>query len=161
DRAGLILGRRLADDAATWRREGRDPAALYRGARLAAADGWAQGAGTRAAVPPPAREFLDASIELASAEQSAARRRMRRLRVLVACLSALLVTAAVAAVAAVRNGQAAQQQRDNALSRQVAGEVAGLRDTNPALAAQLGLAAYRLAPTVDARGSVLSTFGRP
>jgi len=47
------------------------------------------------------------------------------------------------------------------VSRQVAGQALDLRDTNPALAAQLGLAAYRLTPTPEARGALLSIAASP
>jgi WD40 repeat protein len=47
------------------------------------------------------------------------------------------------------------------VSRQVAGQALRLRATNPALAAQLSLVAYRLAPTTEARGSLLSTLANP
>lgn len=47
------------------------------------------------------------------------------------------------------------------MSRQVAGQAMELRAANPALAAQLGLAAYQLAPTTEARSRLLSTFATP
>ncbi|MEK2479378.1 MULTISPECIES: WD40 repeat domain-containing protein [Streptomyces] len=40
-------------------------------------------------------------------------------------------------------------------------EATAQRATTPALAAQPGLAAYRLAPTAEALGAVLSTFATP
>jgi WD domain, G-beta repeat len=54
-----------------------------------------------------------------------------------------------------------EQQRDVAVPRQLAGQAFELRATNPALAAQLGLAAYRLVPTAEARRSLLSTVANP
>ena len=71
-----------------------------------------------------------------------------------------LLTAAAGAVA-VRGQQITREQRDSAVSGKVANEATALRAVNPALAAQLGLAAYRLAPTAEARGSLLSTFATP
>ncbi|MGH3869232.1 MAG: WD40 repeat domain-containing protein [Pseudonocardiaceae bacterium] len=47
------------------------------------------------------------------------------------------------------------------MSRQVAGQALELRATNPALAAQLSLTAYRLVPTTDARSSLLSIAASP
>lgn len=41
DRAGLVVHQRLTEAAGAWKREGRDPAALYRGTRLAVAREWA------------------------------------------------------------------------------------------------------------------------
>jgi WD40 repeat protein/transcriptional regulator with XRE-family HTH domain len=161
DRAGLVIGRQLADAAATWHREHRDPAVLYRGTRLAAAQDWAKTAGPRADLTPLTRDFLDTSIERELAEQHLARRRTRRLRQLVAVLAALLLLTGAATAVAARSLQATRQQRNVAVSAKVANEATALRSVNPALAAQLSLAAYRLAPTAEARGSLLSTFATP
>ncbi|MBV8540314.1 MAG: helix-turn-helix domain-containing protein [Pseudonocardiales bacterium] len=160
DRAGLIMSRRLAEAALTWRREHYDPAALYRGTRLAAARDWVE---TRphADLPPLAREFLDAAIRRELGEQRVARRRTRLLRQLVAGLVVLFLLTAAAAGAAVRSQHVTREQRNIALSGKVANEATALRNTNPALAVQLSVAAYRLAPTPEARGSLLSTFATP
>ncbi|MEV6153985.1 helix-turn-helix domain-containing protein [Nonomuraea sp. NPDC052129] len=154
DRAGLVVARRLTADAAAWIRLHRDPDALYRGGRLVAAQEWAAGYGER--LPADAREFLEASVR-----QS--RRRTRRLHQAVATLAALLVVALVASGVAVRAQRAAADaertatyQRDQALSRKTATDSGALRVTDPGLAAQLALAAYRLFPTAEARGGLLS-----
>ena len=55
----------------------------------------------------------------------------------------------------------ATDQRNSALAQKVAGQARAMRATNPALAAQLALAAYRLDPSTDARSSVLGVFGAP
>ncbi|MEV4316750.1 helix-turn-helix domain-containing protein [Actinocrispum sp. NPDC049592] len=159
DRTGLIVGRQLAEAASTWRHENDDPAALYRGTRLAAAQDWVQTATPD--LSPLAREFLDASIMHEQDEQRAARRRTRRLRQLVTLLTVLLLLAATSTVLAIRSQQTATQERNQALSQKVAGEAGQLRATNPALAAQLALAAYRLWPTTEARSILLSTFSTP
>ncbi|MET8145274.1 helix-turn-helix domain-containing protein [Sphaerisporangium sp. NPDC005288] len=153
DRAGLVVGQRLADAAELWHREGRDPAALYAGTRLAAAREWAQ-VEHRGAPSPLVAGFLAASARRE-------RRRVRRLVQSVVALSVLIAATGVAAVAAVRAERAAGRERDDALSQKTAQEALALRATNPALAAQLSLAAYRLAPTVAARGAVLSAFTTP
>jgi WD40 repeat protein len=79
----------------------------------------------------------------------------------VAALGVLVLLAASATVLAVQARDTATRQRDDALSKKVANEAIALRVTNPALAAQLSLAAYRLAPTVEARGSLISTLSSP
>ncbi|MGB6164441.1 MAG: WD40 repeat domain-containing protein [Pseudonocardiaceae bacterium] len=76
-------------------------------------------------------------------------------------LSVLLVLAVVASGFAFGLRHAAVHQRDVAVSWQVAGQAMELRAANPALAAQLGLAAYQLAPTTEARSTLLSTFATP
>jgi transcriptional regulator with XRE-family HTH domain len=161
DRAALVIARRLNEAAAAWRREKRDPASLYRGTRLAAAREWVESARPSADLGPLAREFLDTSVQRELDEQRAAKRRTRRLRQLVAVLVVLVVVTAATGVVAIRSQQATREQRDNALSGKVANDATALRTVNPALAAQLSLAAYRLAPTSEARGSLLSTFGTP
>jgi WD40 repeat protein len=161
DRAGLVIARRLTEAAVAWRRENEDSASLYGGTRLAAAREWAETAGPATDISSVARDFLDASVQRELEVQRATRRRTRRLRQLVAGLVVLVVLTAAAGVVAIRSQQQTSEQRDSALSGKVANEAAALRTVNPALAAQLSLAAYRLVPTTEARGSVLSTFGTP
>ena len=123
DREGLLLHRHLTDAALEWEARGRDPAELYRGARLAQAREWASANEER--LNASERDFLAASIEqeqhdalereaqrqreleaaqqLAetekkrSAEQATAAHRLRRRALFlagVACLAALLAVAA-------------------------------------------------------------------
>ncbi|MFC6023163.1 helix-turn-helix domain-containing protein [Plantactinospora solaniradicis] len=161
DRAGLVVGRRLTEAAVTWRREHQDPAALYRGTRLAAAQEWVETSGHRVNLTPPVREFLDTSVRHELAEQRAVRRRARRLRQLVAGLLVMLLCTVVATAVTVRSLRATRAERNIAVSGKVANEATALRTTNPALAGQLSLAAYRLAPTPEAAGSLLSTAANP
>ncbi|MFD9871043.1 XRE family transcriptional regulator [Streptomyces niveus] len=146
----------LADAAHAWEALGRDPGALYRGTRLAAAT-----ALDRASLSVREREFIDTSRAAADGERAAARRGARRLRRLTALLTVLLVIASAATVYAVRAQDDALRQRNIALSQKVAEQATALRSTDPALATRLSLAAYRLAPTTEARGGLLSTFATP
>jgi WD40 repeat protein len=156
DREATRTARRLTDAAQAWESLGREPGALYRGTRLALAAGL-----DRTTMSAPEREFLDAGLAAQAAEQLAVRRRARFRRLGVALLSALLMLTTTTAALAVRAQRAADRQRDVAGSQRVAERAAALRTVNPALAAQLSLAAYRLSPTPEARGSVLSTFATP
>jgi WD40 repeat protein len=154
-----LRARRAVEQAATdWDTEGRSPAGLWERGQLAAAvaDTGARRQGgkvvtDRVELSPAARNFLHASIR---------RDRIRRGRALTV-LSVLLVLAVVAVGIVVTQQRTAVHQRDLAVSRQVAGQALELRDTNPALAAQLALAAYQLAPITEARSSLLSTFAHP
>ncbi|MDQ3765030.1 MAG: AAA family ATPase, partial [Actinomycetota bacterium] len=159
DNVSALRARRAVEQAATeWNGEGRPPSRLWERGQLAAAVA-DTGAHIQAHdlitdhvdLSPTARTFLRSSIR---------RDRLRRRRA-TTVLSVLLVLAVVAAGIAFTQQRAAEQQRNVAVSRQVAGQAMELRDTNPALAVQLGLAAYRLAPTTEARGSLLSTFAHP
>ncbi|MGW3649007.1 nSTAND1 domain-containing NTPase [Streptomyces sp. NPDC000878] len=156
DREATRTARRLTDAAQTWEALGREPGALYRGTRLALAAGL-----DRTAMSVPEREFLDAGLAARAAEDAAVRRRSRFRRLGVGLLSVLLVLTTTTAALAVRAQRAADQQRDVVGSQRAAERAAALRGVNPALAAQLSLAAYHLSPTPEARGSVLSTFATP
>ncbi len=157
--ASALRARRAVEQAATeWNDESRPPDRLWERGQLAAAvtDTGAhiqahELATNRVELSPTARAFLRASIR---------RDRVRRGRA-ITVLSVLLVLALVAAGIAFTQQRAAERQRNVALSRQLAGQAMELRDTNPALAAQLGLAAYRLVPTTEARVSLLSTVVNP
>jgi WD40 repeat protein len=159
DRDGFRTHRQLTEAAEVWDTLDEDPGALYRGARLTITREWAGRDG--AALSARERRFLDASVAAETREQTATRRRARRMRQLVALLSVLLVIAAATSFVAINAEREAADQRDIALSQKVAAEANGLRGGNPALAAQLALAAYRLAPTVEARGALLSASTAP
>lgn len=151
DRAGLCARQRLAESVEAWQRHGRDRDSLYRGASLAVADAWA--CAHQPETTAAEREFLAAS----KREQH---RGVRRLRRLVAALSVLVLLAGAATAAAFWQSEEATRQRDRALST-VSSHVANLassqRATNPALAAQLALAAHQHAPTAESRGAALGS----
>jgi WD40 repeat protein len=150
---------RAVEQAATeWNNDGRPPARLWERGQLAAAvaDTGAHIQSRdlvtdRVNLNPTARAFLRASIR---------RDRLRRGRA-ITVLSVLLILAMAAAGIAALAQRAADRERNIAVSQRVAAQVLELRATNPALAAQLALAAYRLVPTADARGSLLSTGANP
>lgn len=154
DRERLRLHRRLTEAAAGWQSLGRDPGALYRGARLHMTRDLAGDP----ELTPREREFLEASLSAEQAEQTAAARRGRRRTLLTVGLAILLIVSTGATVFAVRaNGQLARQ-RDLALAQKAATEAVALRLANPALAGQLALAAYRLEPGPDTQDSLRSAM---
>jgi WD40 repeat protein len=146
---------RLIEDAAEWAGHHRDPAFLYRGARLLAVDDsrprWER---DPAGFPPAGSTVTD----FVAASTAAARRAGRRRRLVISGLAVLSVLALTAAGAAVRAADRAGEQRRLALSRQLAAqsEVAG----DPALSALLAVAAWRIAPTAEARHRLLATAAR-
>ncbi|MFJ3877863.1 hypothetical protein ACIPW5_10430 [Streptomyces sp. NPDC090077] len=159
DRDRLLLHRGLTEATAAWEAQDRDPHALYRGARLAAA----RDLDTADGGPLTARErsFLDASRRAEADESAAARRRTSRLRQLVTLLTVLVAVTATAGVLAVDSRTSAIRQRNVAIARKAAADAAEVRRNDPALAAQLNLAAYRLAATGDVRDQLLSAFAEP
>ncbi|MBE8522003.1 hypothetical protein ILP97_31730 [Amycolatopsis sp. H6(2020)] len=159
DRENLRTHRLLGEAARLWESLAREPGALYRGSRLHAAVELAKL--HPGALTAREREFLEASRAASAAEAAKDRRHQQRLRQLVAVLSVLLVVAVAATAYALRAEADASQERNIAVSQRVAIEVEALRTADPALAAQLALAAYRLAPTPEARSALLSTSGIP
>ncbi|MET9626499.1 hypothetical protein ABZX92_03455 [Lentzea sp. NPDC006480] len=159
DREGLRVHRQLTTAAQAWEAVGEDDGSVYRGTRLALAKDWASR--NPQALNSTERRFLAAGVVAAERERTTERLRARMLHRLVALLSVLLLVAVSATVFAVHSENKATEQRNSALSRDVAIQAAALRSVNPSLAAQLSLAAYRLSPTVEARGSLLSAFSTP
>lgn len=155
DRAGLAARRRLAEAARAWSDAGRDPDLLLRGGRLAAAQ---EQTGERSALE---RDFLAAAAARDDAERRAERRRTSRLHRLLAVLAvALLVAAGSGAYAVYQRGEMARE-RDLAVSRQLAARSDVLRAKDPSVAALLAVAAWRVAPTAEARAGLLDATGSP
>ena len=163
DRSWLAVHRWVTQAAQTWADSDRDASTLLGTARLTMAQDWLSD-GHDADLNRLEHEFLDASAAHQAALRATERRRTRNLHRLVATLATLSVIAVVlAGTAFLARSTAAEQRglaetaRDDAMSRQVATESAFLRDADPALAAQLALAAYRVAPTLQARSALLDT----
>lgn len=154
DRTGLRLLRQLTQSAQLWESNDRDSDTLYRGSRLEATRQWAADPAHRAELNPLERQFLDASVKQH-------RRRHRRLLQLLATLAALVVLASGLAVYSQAQRVEADQARNVAISRTMTMTAARLRDTDPVLAAQLAVAAYRVAPTVEARSGLVELTGAP
>ena len=168
NREGLRVRRRLSEAARTWDEAGRDPAALLRGGQLALARDWAADPVNRDSLGTLTRDFVDAGIAAERLQQTAEHNRTVRLRRLVAALSVLVVLTVGLSGYAFQQRQAATRARDNATaarntaqSREVAVEADQVRGQSAGLAAQLSLAAYRIAPTADARASLLESSGSP
>ena len=172
-RAELVIARRIAESAQLWQDAGRDDADLLRGGRLAMARGWAAEPATstpaaaaasaerRATLSATELRFVDASFARYRAEQAEQRRVSRRIRRLAATLAVVLLGTAALAGYAWQQRADAGQQRNQADSRQDAAEAMNLRSQDPTLAEQLSLAAYRMAPTSQARGSLLTSSDTP
>ncbi|GAA2793839.1 nSTAND1 domain-containing NTPase [Crossiella cryophila] len=144
DREGLRTHRLLTEATDTWESLDRDPAALYRGVRLAQASAWAAGNGTAMTVRE--REFLTAAEHAREEEAAGQRRRTRRLRQLVAAVVAFAILASATAIVAFQQRATAERQRDDASFRHVLAEADRLAASDPSLSAQLNLAAHRLRP---------------
>ncbi len=149
ERDRLRLHRQLTHDATTWRDLDRDSGALYRGTRLARAEG-AFAAAERSELNSLERDFLNAGVRVEQLRQ-------RRARRVTAALAVLLVLSLCAAVTAYRKADDAEAQRLLAVSRQRAAQANELLRDDPQAAALVALDGYRQAHTAEARGSLLST----
>jgi len=159
DQSSLILYGQLAEDTARWRQDGRSSTRLYRGVQLAAAREaarvWAADPGRYPALPPAEAEFLRAS-------GRASTRRRWGFRTLAGALVLLLVAAVAGAGLAVRSARDdASRQRTAAVSARLAGQSTALEATDPATASLLARAAWRIAPTAQARYSLLESLAQP
>lgn len=155
DRDWLHLRHQLSEAALVWSRSGRDDSLLWRGARLIQASQEADTVGRE--LNRLETEFLDASVAHRDAGRRAERRRTRRLQQLTTGVAVLAAAAIAFGLFAVDARAGADTARNQALSRQVAIEAQQLQASEPALAAQLAVAAYRISPTVQARSTLIDT----
>jgi len=153
DRAGLLIHRRLTDAAREWNALSREPGALYRGARLAAAREWALDHHDH--LSQLERDFLAVS-------QAAEHRSARRLRVLATGLAALTVIVAGLAVwsfdqrnDAQRDRRDVQRQTKEVTSLALAASASQTLNSRPDVSLLLALEANRASPRAETRSSVL------
>ncbi|MEU6394749.1 helix-turn-helix domain-containing protein [Streptomyces sp. NPDC046939] len=149
-RERLLIHRRLTDAARAWDELGREPGALYRGTRLAAASEHL----VEDALTHLERDFLTAS---RAAGASAVRRR----RGVLAAVAVLVVLALVAGVAAWQQSLTSARRHVEAEARRIAAVADAMRSADPAMAMRLSVAAWRLAPTSESRSALLSGMAQP
>jgi WD40 repeat protein/DNA-binding SARP family transcriptional activator len=156
DAEGRRLHQHLIQAAAEWDRSGRDPAELYRGARLASALDWAES--HESELNELEREFLEESRVASEREAERQRRSNQRLRALLAGVGVLLAVAVVAGVFAISQGQEARNAATaEAAQRLGAQAVTEDRLDRAALLANTGVA---LDDSLATRSSLLSTLLR-
>jgi WD40 repeat protein len=159
DATSMILYGQLAEDTAQWHASGDDRTLLYQGVQLAAtrqaARVWAADPGRYPALSATEAEFLRAS------GRAMNRGRWRR-RTLAGLLAVLVIAALAGAGLAVKNARttAARQSTTN-VSQRLAEQSIALDATDPVTAALLAGAAWRLAPTAQARYSLLQSLTQP
>jgi WD40 repeat protein len=159
DETSMILYGQLAEDTARWRASGNDRTQLYRGVQLAAtrqaARVWEADPGRYPALNASEAAFLRAS------GRALTRGRWRR-RALAGLLAVVVIAALAGAGIAVKNARtnAAQQSTANA-SQRLAAQSTALDAADPVTAALLAGAAWRLAPTAQARYGLLQSLAQP
>jgi WD40 repeat protein/transcriptional regulator with XRE-family HTH domain len=160
-RDDLRTRRRISEAARAWREAGRENAALWRGSQLVIARDWISDDDKRTSLGTLASEFVNAAIAGDQARQRAERRRARRLQRLVAALTVLVVAVCGLAAYAFQQRQTAGTARDDANSREMAVEAGQVRGLDAPVAAQLSVAAYRMAQTPQAIASLIESTGSP
>ncbi len=157
-RSDRIVHTRLRNTAAEWAADSRDPSYLYSGSLLAAALETATriraDPGRHAPLSPAECEFLHAS-------DRAHRRRTRWRKSYTALLLVMVIGLASATIVAVRSGHQAIYQRNAAVSGQLVSRSEALGESDPAISRLLGIAAWRLNPSPDARYAMLAAASRP
>jgi WD40 repeat protein len=161
DREDIRVRRFITEAAHAWAETGRETAALLRGGQLALARDWAATGGNRALLSQLAVDFIEAGVAEERAQQTVQRRRTRRLRQFVGALTALALITIGLAGYAFQQRQMATTAKNLAESRGLAIEANEVRTDDPALAAQLSLAAYRITPSSEALASLLEASGAP
>ncbi|MEU6373980.1 DNA-binding protein [Streptomyces sp. NPDC046909] len=149
-RERLRAHRGLTEAAGTWRDLGREPGALYRGARLAAAE-----------TQLDERELTSLEREFLVASRSARARDSRRRRLLTSVLATLVALALVAGAVAWQQGRTSERRAVQAEARRIAALADGVRFTDPVTAMRLSVAAWRLADTTETRSALLAALYRP
>ena len=156
DAEGRKLHRQVTESSRVWDEGGRDPADLYRGARLTAAWEWA--GPHQADLNDLEREFLRASRTASEGEAVRARRANRRLRGLLAGVAVLLA-------ASLLIGKLALTQRDRAtaaLTLADAGRLASRAhlEPDPQLALLMAREAVHIDDSPETRSALFAVLER-
>jgi DNA-binding SARP family transcriptional activator/WD40 repeat protein len=156
DIEGRRLHQHLIDAAAEWESAGRDPAELYRGARLGSALDWATEHDSE--LNELERQFLDGSRAASEREAERQRRTNRRLRTLLAGVGVLLAAAVVAGVIAISERQGARDAATVADAQRLGAEA--LNEEGLDEAHRLASTGAALDDSVATRSNLLATLLR-
>ena len=130
-----------------WEVSARDDGALPRGAALAAASDWA----TRRP-----DDLSEVELDYLDRGRAARRREIRRWKVVAAAVATLVLLAGVLAVIAARGSDRITAQQATANANTLAQTAAARTGSDPLLAAELALAAWRSDPTSPAASTALA-----
>ncbi|MGV9839119.1 NACHT and WD repeat domain-containing protein [Nocardia niigatensis] len=167
-RAEAPVHRRLTRAAQVWHDSGRTSATVLTGPRLATFQRWLDDDGHDTYINQLEREYMIASHTHAAvldaeaaAQRRAAARRKHRGRLTAALVSVMAITVAFSIVTVVKQDAASRiltRYSETMAALWITMRSAQLRDKDPALSAQLALAAYRVMPSaVDVRSALLDT----
>ncbi|MEV5326476.1 serine/threonine-protein kinase [Nonomuraea sp. NPDC052634] len=157
ERPGHAVHLRISEAAREWEANGHKDGDLLGGSSLDAATRWAAEPHPYITLNVREKRFLDASMR-------AAGRRARRRRATVITLATMLaISLALAGVAQTQRAIAeerrveADKRRDEAVALNVATRANDLRQSDPATAMKLSVAAYAMAPRVETRSALLAS----
>ncbi|NUP83954.1 MAG: protein kinase [Nonomuraea sp.] len=160
NRDGLAVHAEILAAARRWDRVGRKDGDLFHGSSLENALQWAATARRNITLSPAERDFLEAGA-------AATRRRARRNRLVTLSLAGLLAVALVAGGVAVQQGVLAGEraeriaaQRDQAEAARLAQLAGTLRQSDPRLAMELSVAAWRLHRTPGTRAALTASLAQ-
>jgi WD40 repeat protein/type II secretory pathway predicted ATPase ExeA len=161
----LRTARTVEQAAADWDNASRSEHYLWDDKRLIATRATLGMAGDNGSGHPPASPivelddealaFLDATTQHVHAIQDHERRRRTRT---ITVLSALLVLALIATGIAVWQQQRARSAQENAIARSMVTQADRIRDYDPRLALQLGIAAHQLDDSPQIHANLLQTL---
>ncbi|MCX4791605.1 caspase family protein [Streptomyces sp. NBC_01221] len=165
DRAALLTLQQISDAARVWDEAGRQETDLYRGPRLdtaahAVSEQQAND-GTDGVFGPVTHDFLDRSLEYRDRQRHAARRARRTRRTVTATVCVLALVASAVSFISVHEHRQAAHQAALIRSTDLAADASALSATDPGLAAQLAVGAYRSAPTQDATTQLYTALAAP
>jgi WD40 repeat protein/DNA-binding SARP family transcriptional activator len=156
DAQGRRLRQHLTHAAGEWQGSGREPAELYRGARLASALDWAETHDPE--LNELEREFLEESRAGSEREAERQRRTNRRLRSLLVGVGVLLTLAVIAGVIARSERQSARSAATAEAAQRLGAQA--LTEERVDRAALLATAGVALDDSLATRSSLLSTLVR-
>jgi WD40 repeat protein len=153
-RTDRIVRTGLRGASAEWQRRNRDSAYLYTGSLLQTAIATEKRSRADSTQYPP----------LAAGEQSflaASRHAQQRRRAVLPVICALILAAGTVGVVAVLDGQDAARSAAITQANSLAADAASLVPTDPGLAAQIAVAAYRVSPTPSASSQLYASLQTP
>jgi len=156
DMEGRRLHQHLIAAAGDWQASARDPAELYRGARLASALDWAPSHDRE--LNELERDFLESSREVSELEAERQHRTNRRLRTLLAGVGVLLALAVIAGVIALSERRGARSAATVADAERLGAEA--LNEDRLADALLLANAGVALDDSVTTRSNLLTALLR-
>ncbi|MCA1708236.1 MAG: WD40 repeat domain-containing protein, partial [Actinobacteria bacterium] len=157
DCEALRLQRTITEATQVWLENDRDPSTLLSGVRLTTIQSWSASGFRTVVLSRDERDFIAASNDRAVHEEQRRRRQSSRLRVLAAAATCFALLASALAAVANHARSNALAARDEALSRQTAVNAERLRGSDPGLAGQLSVVAYRISSTSEARSALLQS----